>query len=371
VFDDSESHVLREIATRAREAAAPRPIFLVAENEEQVSILARPVSRGGYGIDALWNDDFHHSAQVALTGKREAYYTDYAGTPQELVSAVRWGYLFQGQRYAWQKQRRGAASLDLPATAFVSYIQNHDQVANSATGARVHTLTAPGKHRAMIALMLLTPATPMLFQGEEFASSSPFLFFADHGPDLAKLVSVGRREFLSQVASAATKEIATRLAEPSSIQTFERSKLDWRETESHAHVLRLYKDLLALRRRDPTFASQRSDRVHGSVVGTDALLLRFLGDAADGRRDRLLLVNLGKDLCLDSSPDPLIAPPFGRRWRLLWSSESAIYGGNGTPDVEEADGTWKIPAYAAVAMSAGNHQEDETHADDAGRLEEG
>src|SRR5207249_1718710 len=114
-----------------------------------------------------------------------AYYTDYLGNPQELISAVKWGFLYQGQRYKWQKKRRGAPALDIPPARFVNFIQNHDQVANSGRGLRCHLLTSPGRCKALTALLLLAPATPLLFQGQEFASNSPFLFFADHPPELA------------------------------------------------------------------------------------------------------------------------------------------------------------------------------------------
>src|SRR5262249_35756148 len=148
------------------------------------------------GLDALWNDDFHHSAMVALTGRAEAYYSDSRGTPQEFISAAKYGYLFQGQYYRWQRQPRGMPGLDLPPTAFVAYLQNHDQVANSSRGWRGHRLTSPGKWRAMTALLLLGPSTPMLFQGQEFAASNPFLYFADFDADLAAAVRRGRGEFL-------------------------------------------------------------------------------------------------------------------------------------------------------------------------------
>ncbi|HEX6739543.1 MAG TPA: alpha-amylase family glycosyl hydrolase, partial [Vicinamibacteria bacterium] len=138
IHDDSEPHILAEVAAAARRAAGSRPIWLVAENEPQQARLVRAPEAGGFGIDALWNDDYHHSAMVAATGRREAYYTDYLGSPQELLSAAKHGYLYQGQRYSWQKQRRGAPALDLPRHAFVSYVQNHDQVANSARGRRLH-----------------------------------------------------------------------------------------------------------------------------------------------------------------------------------------------------------------------------------------
>src|SRR5262249_45066056 len=156
--------------------------------EPQERKLVRPSRDGGYGLDALWNDDFHHSALVALTGRREAYYSDYLGTPQEIISAVKRGFLYQGQHYSWQGNRRGTPALDLPPWSFVCYLQNHDQVANSASGRRVHELASPGRTRALTALLLLAPSTPMLFQGQEFAASSPFVFFADHKTGLAAAV---------------------------------------------------------------------------------------------------------------------------------------------------------------------------------------
>src|SRR5204863_4023049 len=143
------------LSRHVRETAGKRWVILVAENEPQQVKLVRPPDRGGYGLDALWNDDLHHSAMVALTGHSEAYYTDYLGTPQEFISALKHGYLYQGQRYRWQKKRRGTPALDQPPAAFVNFIENHDQVANSACGLRTHQRTSPGRWRAMTALLLL------------------------------------------------------------------------------------------------------------------------------------------------------------------------------------------------------------------------
>ena len=125
---------------------------------------------------------------VALTGRTRRITRTIVGTPQEFVSAVKYGYLYQGQWYSWQGKRRGQPGLDVAPAAFVNFIQNHDQVANSARGLRAHQLTSPGRYRAMTALLLLAPGTPMLFMGQEFAADAPFLYFADHQPDLAKLV---------------------------------------------------------------------------------------------------------------------------------------------------------------------------------------
>jgi maltooligosyltrehalose trehalohydrolase len=153
IFDRSEDHILAAIVRKVRSAGRGRTTFVVGENEPQDAKLARPVERGGYGLDALWNDDFHHSAMVALTGRHEAYFSDYRGRPREFVAAAKHGFLYQGQRYPWQRKARGTPALDLPAECFVVFQQNHDQIANSGTGERCHALTSPGRFRAMTAAL--------------------------------------------------------------------------------------------------------------------------------------------------------------------------------------------------------------------------
>ena len=217
---------------------------------------------------------------VALTGKREAYYTDYRGSPQELISAVKWGYLYQGQRYKWQRSRRGTPALDLPPSAFVAFIENHDQVANSAHGRRVHQMTSPGRYRAMTAFLLLSPPTPMLFQGQEFASSAPFLYFADHRGELGDKVREGRAAFLTQFPSIASPEMMATLPDPSDPGTFERCKLDFAERGRHESIYAMHRDLIRLRRRDPVFRAQRPHGVDGAVLGPEAFVLRFFGERA-------------------------------------------------------------------------------------------
>ncbi|MBO0726537.1 MAG: malto-oligosyltrehalose trehalohydrolase [Blastocatellia bacterium] len=351
IYDLSAEHILAAVARRARSAAQGsrgRSILIVAENESQETILARPPKQGGYGIDALWNDDFHHSAMVAMTGRNEAYYTDYLGRPQEFISAVKYGYLYQGQWYRWQEWRRGTPSLKVPPSVFVIYIQNHDQIANSARGERLHQLTSPGRYRAMTALLLLAPSTPMLFQGQEFAASSPFLFFADHGEELASLVRNGRAEFLAQFHSLAAPEARIILDDPGDELTFEKSKLDLSERERHSAIYEMHRDLLSLRREDSVFGNPDGPAggVDGAVLGAEAFVLRFFGEDDD---DRLLLVNLGLDLRLTPAPEPLLAPPEGMEWRLLWSSEDPRYGGLGTTPLD-TEKNWLLSGQTAMAL---------------------
>jgi maltooligosyltrehalose trehalohydrolase len=346
IFDRSSEHIIQALLRGAREAAGGRNILIVAENEPQETRLVRLPADGGYGVNMLWNDDFHHSAMVAISGRNEAYYTDYMGRPQEFISAVKYGYLFQGQRYKWQKQRRGTSCRGLTPLHFVNYIQNHDQVANSTCGARANMLTSPGRYKAMTALLLLAPSTPMLFQGQEFASSKPFYYFADHNPELAKNVQTGRSEFLSQFRSLASSEAREKLPDPGNPTTFQRCKLDFSERERNAHYYNLHKDLIRLRREDAVFRRQGLGGLDGAVLSDEAFVLRHFGEDGD---DRLLIVNLGRDLHLDPAPEPLLAPPEERRWELIWSSEDVRYGGSGTypPDTEE---NWRIPGHAAIVV---------------------
>lgn len=347
VKDASEDHILAAVGRRARAAAGERPIYLVAENEPQDARLVRPAEEGGYGLDALWNDDFHHSGIVALTGRQEAYYTDYKGGPQEMISLLKYGFLYQGQRYSWQKNRRGTSALGLPASAFVSYLQNHDQVANSARGERCHRLTSPGSFRAITALLLLGPGTPLLFQGQEFCASSPFLYFADHNLELAAAVQKGREEFLSQFPSIALPETQAGIAVPHERKTFERSKLDLGERTTHASCYALHRDLLRLRREDPVFRAQGKGFLDGAVLSEEAFAIRFFGEDAG---DRLLLVNFGRDLELRPVPEPLLAPLTGLRWDVLWASEDSRYGGAGAPPPEDEGGSWRLAAHSATVL---------------------
>jgi maltooligosyltrehalose trehalohydrolase len=343
IKDASSPHVIASIAARARAAGGQRSVYLIAENEAQETRLARPASDQGCGLDALWNDDYHHTAVVALTGRREAYYMDYLGSVQELVSAAKYGYLYQGQWYAWQKKRRGTSALDLPPHTFVSYLENHDQVANSVSGRRLHQMSASGRYRALTALTLLGPATPLLFQGQEFSSSAPFLYFADHREELHASICGGRLEFLSQFASVSDPDVPSILHSPVAEATFQRCKLDWRERERHASSYAMHRDLLRLRARHDAITRPR--RVDGAVLGPNALVLRYFGE----EEDLLLLLNLGRDLDLSPAPEPLLAAPSDARWGVRWSSESVTYGGHGTPPILP-NSKWRLPGEAAVLL---------------------
>jgi maltooligosyltrehalose trehalohydrolase len=338
IYDAGPVHIVEEIGRAVRESARGRDTIVVAENEPQDAKLLRT-----YKLDGMWNDDFHHSALVALSGRNEAYYSDYFGRAQEFLSTFKYGFLYQGQRYAWQKKLRGTPSLDLDPSAFIVFLQNHDQIANSVRGYRMDRLASPARIRAMTTLLLLAPGTPMLFQGQEFASSAPFTFFSDLDPELTKLVANGRAEFMSQFRSFGSADVPVTLPNPGDPDTFMRCKLDFSEREHHAEIYALHKALIRLRQTDPVFCIMKVD---GAVLGDHTLLVRYF--APDGR-DRILLLNLAMDLHFKSIPEPLLAPPPGCRWQVLFSSEHPKYGGSGVypPD---GDGDWNIAGESATVL---------------------
>jgi maltooligosyltrehalose trehalohydrolase len=339
IYDDSGDHILAAIGRRVREAAAGRETFIAAENDDREARIARPAEAGGYGLDGLWNDDFHHAARVALTGRREYYYRDFTGHAGEFVAVARHGYLLPSQG--------GISAFDLPAAAFVNYLENHDQIAHSGAGLRGHLLSSPGCWRAMTAYLLLSPGVPLLFQGQEFCTSSPFLYFADHKDELGRLVRKGRAEYLANFPSLASADMQARLDDPASPETFRRCVLDHGERRRNATAIALHRDLIALRRK--IFAGGKR-RIDGATLGDQAFVLRYFG--RDGDDDLLLMVNLGIDQRHETITEPLLAPVDGRKWRLEWSSEHPNYGGAGIP-TPVSDGGWQIPGHAAIVLMPG------------------
>lgn len=347
IFDASSEHIITAIAERVHMAACGRRTLVIGENESQNVALIQGTEQGGFGLDALWNDDFHHVARVAATGRAEGYFSDYHGTPQELISSIKRGFLYQGQRNLRQGKQRGSPTGGIDPARFVIYLQNHDQVGNTTEGKRLHTLTSPGRYRALTALLLLAPGTPLLFQGQEFGASTRFYYFGDLNPEIADATHCGRKQFMTQFRSLATAAMQDRMIRPSDPQTFEASTLDPGERVRNSALLALHRDLLKLRRDDPAFRAQRLGGIDGAVLGPEAFVLRYSGDHPNS--DRLLIVNLGRDLQLALATEPLLAPIPGSCWGVLWSSEDPRYDGGGMPAVDTERGWW-IPGHAAVAL---------------------
>ena len=325
IFDVSPEHILAALTRVARETAAPRAIIVVAEDEPQRAELMRAPAEDGCGLDGIFNEDFHHSARVALTGAHEAYTSDYRGTSREWLAAAQHGFLFQGQYYPWQKKVRGAPALDCPAHQFVAFLENHDQVANASFGRRLVDVTGAPQWRAMSALLLLGPWTPLLFQGQEWGSRRPFGYFSDHAPELQALVLEGRGAFLSQFTRlAGVLEGAT--VDAIGRPLFDQCHLDHDFDPAANPIWRMYRELTRLRRADGALG-QRAARLAGATLDDQTLVLRCIGHVA--HEDRLVVVNLGADLDFARAPEPLVAPPALFRWCVAFCSDDPAYGGVG------------------------------------------
>ena len=347
IREQSEEYIIGAVGRAARNAAGSRSIILIAENDLQEAKMVRPRSEGGDDLDGMWNDDFHHSAVVALTGRNDAYYSDYLGAPQEFISAAKYGFLYQGQSLSWRRALRGTATFGIAPEVFVSFIENHDQIANTGPGHRLRFETSPGRYRAMTALLLLGPWTPMLFQGEEFGASSPFLFFADVGDaSVRDAIRRGRAQWLAPFLSLTEEEAWKSLPPPDDPNVFARCKLDFFEREKNRAIYDLHVDLLKLRRDDSRFREQIFGGVDGAVLGPASFVLRYFSKKND---DRLLMVNFGKSQLLKPAPEPLLAPPLGYRWEIFWTSESPLYGGAGAAPVSTQERS-VLPAESTMAL---------------------
>lgn len=253
ILDEGPKHLLEELAERVRAAEPDRHVHLILENEENQ---ARLLSRGEDGrprfYSAQWNDDVHHVLHVAVTNEGRGYYADYHGDTVKLARALAEGFAFQGELMPYRGRPRGERSVALPPTAFVTFLQNHDQIGNRAFGERLTVLASAGALRAAAAVYLLLPQIPMLFMGEEWGSAAPFAFFCDFEPVLAEAVRRGRRAEFSRFPEFQDIEMRERIPDPTAEQTFHDSKLDWTELarEPHSGWYGWYRAVLEVRHRE-------------------------------------------------------------------------------------------------------------------------
>lgn len=270
IVDESERHFLTELTAKVKDRAHDREVVVIAEDHRNLARMMRPESAGGCGLDGVWADDFHHEVRSILAGDDEGYYADFRGSAKDLATILNQGWLFTGQHSSYLSEPRGSDPAGLKPESFVICIQNHDQIGNRAFGDRLHHECDPGAYRAASALLLLSPQTPMLFQGQEWATTSPFQFFTDHNPELGKLVTEGRRREFQAFQAFSDPAARERIPDPQSEQTFANCRLDWDEvdTQPHAGTRELYKRLLELRTTVRDVSSQ------AEAAGDDAVILR-------------------------------------------------------------------------------------------------
>ncbi len=309
IADDSQLHILTQLAECVHKTFGDsRHVHLVLENDHNASRYLRRDSGGQpvYYV-AQWNDDIHHALHVLLTGETDGYYRDYAARPlRHLVRCLAEGFAYQGEPSAYRNNKpRGESSAHLPATAFVSFLQNHDQVGNRAFGERISVLIGAAPLRAALSLLLLAPSPPLLFMGQEWGCTEPFPFFCDFGPDLADKVVAGRRSEFAHFPQFRDASARRRIPDPMDRRTFAAAVLDWKALSEpqHRDWLALHRELLALRRREvvPRLAGAQALGGHCHEIGATALSAGWV--LADGCELRVL-ANLGDQAVTGVTPPP-------------------------------------------------------------------
>ncbi len=272
--DDGPRPFLAEFAESVRASSPARPVVLIAEDHRNLDLILRPPAEGGWGLDGVWADDFHHEARRLLTGDSDGVFQDFRGTVADLATIVDRGWLFAGEYSAYREKDRGTDPAGIPPRRFVFCLQNHDRVGNRGRGDRLNHGVDPATYRAATAALLLAPETPMLFMGQEWAATTPFFYFTDHHPELGRAVRDGRaREFRKYLDFNDADRLAL-IPDPQEESTFLLGKLDWpeRDAEPHASAVRLHRALLGLRRADPAF---RGGTHRAFPLGDEALAYRL------------------------------------------------------------------------------------------------
>ncbi|HYD48442.1 MAG TPA: malto-oligosyltrehalose trehalohydrolase [Terriglobales bacterium] len=288
LIDDGPNHFLQELGERLRRTSnSSKPPLLIAEDHRNLRTMIEPSERGGWGVDAVWADDFHHQVQCNLTGEHEGYYGDYSGASSDIAATIGRGWFYTGQHSLHLGEARGSNPDGLPPQHFVVCLQNHDQVGNRAFGERLHHQIDPAAFRAATTLLLCAPETPLLFMGQEWAAGTPFLFFTDHKPELGELVTKGRRQEFQSFSAFRDPQVREQIPDPQAESTFAKSQLDWSEREQaeHSAVLELHRCLLSLRRNQLGLRAQQWDSVAVRAAGEATLVL----ERGNGR-DRIICV---------------------------------------------------------------------------------
>ena len=339
LVDESPRHFLAELTATVR-AHGRAPVHFVAEDHRNLTTMLQPVDSGGYGIDAIWADDFHHEVRVHAAGDREGYYVDYTGSSADIARTLEQGWFFTGQHSAFLGHLRGTDPAVLRPRQFVICVQNHDQVGNRADGSRLHHQIDEAAYRALSVLLLLAPQTPLLFMGQEWAAGSPFLFFTDFHAELGRRVTEGRREEFKSFAAFADEQARETIPDPQAAGTYLRSRLDWSELEvpAHAAVRRLYSRLLALRRESDVLrrrkrGSYRVRALDASTVALDyeqgrlVVVAKLGGEAADVPCEFTSPATVcltTEDADVTEAPQPIVAEREPGRIRIHFARPGAI-----------------------------------------------
>lgn len=363
LHDDEPNHFLEVLSARVRAASPGRWLPLIAEDHRNLATMIRPPEEGGWGLDGVWADDFHHEVRRLLAGDDEGYYRDFAGTIADIATTINQGWYFTGQRSDYLDEPRGTAPLGIEPRKFVICLQNHDQIGNRALGERLHHTIDSASYRAATALLLCAPQTPLLFMGQEWACSSPFLFFTDHDEELGKLVTEGRRKEFRHFKAFNDPVTRESIPDPQAETTFQASTLNWseRDREPHASTLRLYRTLLGLRRVEPALLANRGKSFEAIALDGDTLGLRR--DGPNGET-LLVIVRLRGSGEADLSRHPGLLGAATGRWEVVLTTEDPPFAPAPSPPRINLSNPFPIlqferPAAVILRARPGHPQRDE------------
>ena len=344
ILDESPRHIIEEISTAIHEHGG----FAIAEDSRNESRVILPVEENGMGFDAVWADDFHHAVRVANTRENEGYLGDFSGALAEIVETLRYGWLYRGQFSAHSGANRGSECRHIAPRKFIHCISDHDQIGNRALGERLNHSVSREAYLAASALLCLSPYTPMLFMGQEWAASTPFLFFTDHNADLGKLVTKGRREEFKSFAAFNTPTELDRIPDPQALKTFTDSKLTWDELsdEKKGFTLEIYQEFLEIRQLDSVFRPASRDSWHVEELEIGVGALRFKGTA----NDWLLLFDLVGGHNGPASNEWICKPRGIEPWTIVLSTNEKRFGGNGECGFDPATAHADFPQPEAVLL---------------------
>jgi maltooligosyltrehalose trehalohydrolase len=323
ILDESPRHILEEITSAIHEHGG----FAIAEDSRNDSRVILPAEEGGVGFDGIWADDFHHTLRVSNTHEKEGYLGDFAGTLAEIVETLRSGWYYRGQYSANKGGKRGSECRHIPPQKFVHCISNHDQAGNRALGERINHSISREAYLAASALLCLTPYTPMLFMGQEWGASTPFIFFTDHNEELGKLITKGRREEFKDFAAFQSTEARARIPDPQNPKSFLDSKLVWDELgdEKKSRTLELYRKCLAVRRREGAFRPKSRETWYVEALEIGVGALRLKGAASDW----LVLFDLEGGHNGSLAEEWICKPRGPQGWTVELSTNEKQFGGTG------------------------------------------
>jgi maltooligosyltrehalose trehalohydrolase len=343
IFDFSANHILRELAEafHQQSRALGRKAWLIAESDLNDTRVINRTRVGGHGLDAQWNDDFHHALHALLTERRQGYFTDF-GSIADLSTALTEGFVYNGRRSRYRQRRHGVSSVANAGSQFVVFNQNHDQIANAEAGARLSALLTPEQQKLASLILMSAPNLPMLFMGEEFGASSPFDYFTSFDdPALASAVSKGRRREYENLLRDRP------FPDPQLPATFERSRLDWNEPAEppHRELLTFHRALIALRTQNRCLSNCRKDLTRVDFSETERWVTVERADASSSAA--CIFCNLG------GRARDIPMPPKARNMRLALFTREPKFGGQPTAPLppavlDSSDAQVRLPRFSAA-----------------------